>query len=246
MLKLLLRSCQSINRQVEQMEHYTKWRCYALQPRDGAGSQQAAVACVRCFQKESLCCEGQLSEGGGNGGSLFEQRENVGFCQKLDKSSREKYQMIKQAHCEEASGCSAVCKWHNCVAQERDSLEDDDHTGRPKTVRTELKIQGVTSSVHANRSQTVHEVAAAGISRGTCHRGCPEHVSCHPAQCSARPDARSKWRSHEHLSWPDRQCWQRWDVPQPDRNGTRNEVFSVDPQLKRQSATWRSPSSPSK
>jgi hypothetical protein len=102
--------------------------------------------------------------------SQFERRENVKLCQKLDKFSREKYQMIKQAHGEEASGCSAVCKWHNCVAQDRDGLEDDDHTGRPKTVRTDLKIQEVTTSVHANRSQTVHE-AAAGISRGTCHRG---------------------------------------------------------------------------
>jgi hypothetical protein len=53
-------------------------------------------------------------------------------------------------------------------------LEDDEHTGRPRTVRTELKIQEVATFVHANHSQAVDEIAtataAAGISHGTCHK----------------------------------------------------------------------------
>jgi hypothetical protein len=40
-------------------------------------------------------------------------------------------------------------------------LEDDEHTGRPRLVRTELKIQEVATLVRANRFQTVDEVAAA-------------------------------------------------------------------------------------
>jgi hypothetical protein len=53
-----------------------------------------------------------------------------------------------------------------------DSLEDDEHTCWPRTVRTELKIQEVATLVRANHSQTVDEIAAAaaaGISHGTCH-----------------------------------------------------------------------------
>jgi hypothetical protein len=43
--------------------------------------------------------------------------------------------MINQAYSEEASGLSAVFKWHKRFAQGRDSLDDDDeHTGRPRTV----------------------------------------------------------------------------------------------------------------
>jgi hypothetical protein len=69
-----------------------------------------------------------------------------------------------------------------------DSLEDDEHTGRRSTVRTELKIEEVGMVVRANRSKTVDEVTAtAGISHGIR----PEHVLCHPAQCSTRPDARA-------------------------------------------------------
>jgi hypothetical protein len=48
-------------------------------------------------------------------------------------------------------------------------LEDDEHTGRPRTVRSKLKIQEVATSVRTNRSQTVDEITAAGISHGTCH-----------------------------------------------------------------------------
>lgn len=63
--------------------------------------------------------------------SQFEQWENVSFCQKLGKSARETFQMIKQAYSKEALGHSAVFKWHKRFAQGRDSLEDDEHTGRP-------------------------------------------------------------------------------------------------------------------
>jgi hypothetical protein len=60
---------------------------------------------------------------------------------------------------------------HKHFAQGRESLEDDEHTGRPRTLRTELKIQEVAALVCANRSHTVDEIAAAtAISHGTCHK----------------------------------------------------------------------------
>jgi hypothetical protein len=34
-------------------------------------------------------------------------------------------------------------------------LEDDEHSGRPKAVRTERKIEEVETLVHANRSQSM-------------------------------------------------------------------------------------------
>jgi hypothetical protein len=55
-------------------------------------------------------------------------------------------------------------------------LEDDEHTGRTRTVRTELKIQDVATLVRADLSQilVVDEITAeaGGISHGTytCHR----------------------------------------------------------------------------
>jgi hypothetical protein len=63
-----------------------------------------------------------------------------------------------------------VFKWYKHFAQGRDSLEDDEHTDKPRTVRTELKIQEVITLMHAKSSQTVDEITAAEISHGTCHR----------------------------------------------------------------------------
>jgi hypothetical protein len=103
--------------------------------------------------------------------SQFEQRENVKFCQKLGKSTRATFQMMKRAQGEEALCRRAVYSRHKYLQEGRDSLEDDERTGRPRTVRTELKIQKVATAVRANHSQTVDElVAAAGISHGTCNK----------------------------------------------------------------------------
>jgi hypothetical protein len=69
--------------------------------------------------------------------------------------------------------CSAEFKWHKQFAEVRENLEDNEHTGLPRTVRTESKIQGAATLAHASCSQEEEEVAAvtaAGISHGTCHK----------------------------------------------------------------------------
>jgi hypothetical protein len=49
------------------------------------------------------------------------------------------FQMIKQEYSKNALGHSAVFTWHKHYAQGRESLENDEHTGWPRTVRTKLK-----------------------------------------------------------------------------------------------------------
>jgi hypothetical protein len=82
------------------------------------------------------------------------------------------FHMNMRAFSEDAFRCSAVFKWHKRFAQGRGSLEDDEHTGRPRAVRTELKIKEFAMLVCANLSQMADEIAAApaGISHGICHR----------------------------------------------------------------------------
>jgi hypothetical protein len=77
--------------------------------------------------------------------SQFEQQANVKFCQKLGKSTSKMFQMIRQAYGDEALGRSALFKWHKHFAQGRESLEDDEHTGWPRTLRTVLRIQEVAT-----------------------------------------------------------------------------------------------------
>jgi hypothetical protein len=57
------------------------------------------------------------------------------------------------------------------------------HTVWPRTVRTELEIQEVATSVHANRSQMVDEVTAIamGIGHGTCHKILSDNLNMLPS-----------------------------------------------------------------
>jgi hypothetical protein len=173
--------------------------------------------------------------------SQFEQRENVKFYRTLGKSASETFQMIKQAHGEEALGHSAVFKWQKCFAEGRDSLEDDEHTGRPRTVRIELKIQEVAILVCANRSQMVDEITtAAKISHATCHKILLDdlnmsRVTQHSAPCALTQDQRD-----DHMSI----CGDLIGFADKDRTflkhiitGGRTWYFLYDPQLKQQSAT---------
>jgi hypothetical protein len=76
----------------------------------------------------------------------------VKFCKELGKSVSETFQMIKQTYGEEPFGRSVVFEQHKRFAQERDSLEDEELTVRPITVRIELKIN-VATSMLVNLSQ---------------------------------------------------------------------------------------------
>jgi hypothetical protein len=180
--------------------------------------------------------------------SQFEQREDVKFCQKLGKSASETFQMIKQVYSEEALGCSAVFKWHKRFAQGIDSLEDDEHTSLPRTVGTELKNQEDATLVGASRSQTVDEIAAAaaaGIRLGTCYKILcnvlnMSHVTQHSAPCVLM-----QYQRGDHMSI----CGELIDSADNDGmflnriiTGDETLCFLYNPQLKRQSATWKSPS----
>jgi hypothetical protein len=95
----------------------------------------------------------------------FEQRENVKFYQKLGKSANKTFQMIKQAYGEEDLAVVLCLSGTNVLHK------GDEHTGRPRTVRTELEIQEVATLVRNNCFRMVDEItAAAGISHGTYHK----------------------------------------------------------------------------
>jgi hypothetical protein len=79
--------------------------------------------------------------------------------------------MVRQVYGKEALGHSDVYKWHKHFAQGRDNFEDGRLTSELRTVRTELRIQEITTFLSANCSKRVVEGAAAaavGISHGTC------------------------------------------------------------------------------
>jgi hypothetical protein len=143
-----------------------------------------------------------------------------------------------------------VFKWHKPFAQGRDNFEDDEHTGRPRMFRTEFKIQEVATLVHANRSQTVDEIAAtARISHGTCHKILYDDLNMSNVTQHSVPCVLAQDQCDDSMGICDDL------INSADKDGTflnriitgdKTWCFLYDLKLKRQSASWKSPSSPRK
>jgi histone-lysine N-methyltransferase SETMAR len=117
-------------------------------------------------------------------------------------------------------------------------------------VRTELKIQEVTTLVYANRSRTVDEIAAAaGISYGACHKILSDDLSTSHVTQHSVPRILTQDQCDDHMSI----CSDLTDSADKDRTplsqiitGDKTWRFRYSPQPKREWATWKSPSLPRK
>jgi hypothetical protein len=59
----------------------------------------------------------------------LEQRANIKFCVKLNKSGVETFKMIRHVYGNEAMSCARCFEWHAHFKRGRTSLEDDERSG---------------------------------------------------------------------------------------------------------------------
>jgi hypothetical protein len=86
---------------------------------------------------------------------LKEQRVFIKFCQKLGKTATETYEMPQPAFGETVLSRSKIFEWYSRFKNGRTSIDDDPHTGRPSTARTNETIDRVNAVISANRSLTI-------------------------------------------------------------------------------------------
>jgi AraC-like DNA-binding protein len=100
---------------------------------------------------------------------LKKQRVCVKFCQKLDKTATETYEMLQQAFGETALSRSKTFEWYSPFKNGRTSIDDDPHTGRPSTARTNETVDRVNAVIRGSRRLTIRETAdELNLSFGTC------------------------------------------------------------------------------
>jgi transposase len=68
---------------------------------------------------------------------LLEQRINITFCAKLNKSASETLQMLTEAYGADAMKTSSVFEWHKRFKEGREDVKYDERSGRPKTHQTD-------------------------------------------------------------------------------------------------------------
>jgi hypothetical protein len=61
----------------------------------------------------------------------LEERANIKFCVKLDKSEAETFEMIRRVYRNEAMSHARCFEWQACFKRARTPLEDDERSGRP-------------------------------------------------------------------------------------------------------------------
>jgi hypothetical protein len=100
---------------------------------------------------------------------LKEQRVCIKFCQKLGKTATETYEMLQQAFGETALSRSKTSEWYSRFKNDRTSIDDDPHTGRPSTARTNETVDRVNAVLRGNRRLMIREIADKfNLTFGTC------------------------------------------------------------------------------
>jgi hypothetical protein len=91
---------------------------------------------------------------------------NIKFLLKLGKSGSKIRGMLVKVYGDNGMKKTAVYKWLTCFSEGRESVTDEESSGRPATSRTEENIAKVHQLVHENRRPTVRSIAEqANINR---------------------------------------------------------------------------------
>ncbi|XP_068225004.1 protein GVQW3-like [Palaemon carinicauda] len=71
----------------------------------------------------------------------------------------ETHQMLRQAYEDTAVTHKTVCKWFGRFKEGKESLDDNDRSGRPSTSRNDDNIAAVKTITQSNRCLTIREIS---------------------------------------------------------------------------------------
>ncbi|EGI70284.1 FLJ37770-like protein [Acromyrmex echinatior] len=71
----------------------------------------------------------------------FEQRANIKFCFKLGKTFTETHNLMKQVYGDNCVARASIYEWYTRFKNGREDINDDAHTGRPKSTINENSIE---------------------------------------------------------------------------------------------------------
>ena len=87
-----------------------------------------------------------------------EQHINMKFCFKLQKSAKEKHEMLKLVYGDAAVTTKMVYKWFEQFCNCCESVEDEERSGRPSTSKTHENVERVSEMIRSNRRITIREI----------------------------------------------------------------------------------------
>ncbi len=178
----------------------------------------------------------------------MEQRVNIKFCYKLKKTAAETHQMLLQAYGEEAVSKKCVYEWFKRFRDGKETVEDEPRSGRPSTSRTSDMIEEVREMLARDRRLTLRLMAEElGIGKETVRTIVREDLGKRKI-CSRfvphRLTAEQKEKRMECANDFISMCRGNRSFLTTIVTGDETWCYQYDPETKRQSMAWCSPSSP--
>jgi hypothetical protein len=178
---------------------------------------------------------------------LKEQRVCIKFCQKLGKTATETYEILQQAFRETALSRSKTFEWNSRLKNGRTFIDDDPHTGRPSTARTNETVDHVNAVMRENRRLTIREIVdELNLSFGTCQAILMQDLGMRRVSAKLVPPLLTQDQT-QHRATACRELLQRAEndatfLPSII-TGDESWVYGYDPDTK-QMSQWKTPSSP--
>jgi len=89
-----------------------------------------------------------------------EQSVAIKFCCKVDFSATKSVELIQKTYCDAALSRTTIFEWHKRFREGRESVKDDERSGRPTTSRTDDNIAAVVDKmVEEDRNVTSRLIA---------------------------------------------------------------------------------------
>lgn len=88
-----------------------------------------------------------------------EQQINIKFLVKFKKSATERFQVLTEAYGDETLSRARVFEWHKRSSGGRDSVEDDERAGCPKSAITNQNIAKVRDAIRGDQILSVRAMA---------------------------------------------------------------------------------------
>jgi len=88
-----------------------------------------------------------------------EQRINMKFCFKLQKSAKETHEMLKLVYDDAAATMKMVYKWFKRFCYGCESVENEERSGHPSTSKTQENVETVSEMIRSNRQLTIRKIS---------------------------------------------------------------------------------------
>ena len=154
--------------------------------------------------------------------------------------------MIQQAFRDQSLSRAQVFQWYARFKTGHTLVDDDEHTGRPRSCTTPAIVAQIQELVRQDRRLTIHDIAEElGIGYGTCQRVLMEELGMHHVAAKFVPRILTCDQKQHRVV-----CTELSQLASDDETlcrvitGDKSWVYGYDPETKQQSSQWKSPMSP--